>query len=135
MLPGNTVEINYFNDNYIDAPEMREIMLTVHHLVENKKVCILHLIGEFTMISMDAKLLQIDYAVKLNEALIAEAIVVNSIQTRLLEKFYWSKLKAHHRIKLFSNILAAKNWLKEITTHLQFGNKDDALGFRQVLST
>jgi hypothetical protein len=113
MLPGNVLEINYFNDNYIDTPEMREIMSGVGHAARDRKIYVLHLIGEFTMISMDAKLLQINHAVKLRENIMAEAIVVSSIQTRLLEKFYCSKLSMFYSVKLFSNILSAKTWLKE----------------------
>lgn len=106
------IEIHFYNDVTIDIIEMNEALALIEELSGRKSFKLLWVLNEYTYTTMEAMLERINHNQIIQKKIIAEAIVAQSIHTRLLEKFYFSRCKKYFPIMIFNNIATGKLWLK-----------------------
>ena len=114
MSPNGILEINYLNDVFIEVNEMLENIEVLKKLSNNLPFKMLVVLSEFTFTSLDAKIILIDHTRKIKHLIIAEAIVVKSLQTRFLENYYFLQNRKFFPIRIFNETSTAKIWLNEI---------------------
>lgn len=117
------LEINYLNDVSIEVVEMLENIEAINKLCNNSPFKMLVVLNEFTFTSIDAKIILIEYTRKINHLLIAEAIVVRSLQARFLENYYSLQNKDFYLIRIFNDRNKAKKWLTEIENKNKWRNR------------
>lgn len=115
LIDCETLEITYFDDVFLECDDVMENMWVIDQLTQGRKMKYLVNVGEFTQFSFGAKNLQIEEHKKRSNKIEAEAIIVRSLSTRMIENFYANKNKSLYNIRIFDNRVNAKKWLNEIT--------------------
>jgi hypothetical protein len=123
MSMNGILELNYFNDVFIEESEMVDNIEAINMLCNNSPFKMLVVLNEFTFTSIDAKIILIEYTRKIKHLLIAEAIVVKSMQARLIENYYTLQNKDFYLIRIFNEKNKAKKWLSEIEDKKEWNSR------------
>ena len=113
-LDDQLIKAQFFKNVVIDLDEIHQVLETIESLCEGKSFKLIWILSEYSSFSMEALLLRINHNKSMRNKIIAEAIIVNSIQNRLLERYYMNKNESYYPIRLFKSNLSGEIWLKNI---------------------
>ncbi len=113
---GDIIYVQTFENAEIEIPEIDEMNIYLRSLVEDGPCYLIVFPGVGSISSHEAR----KHAAKLkNKNIIAEAIIIDNLATRLLANFYMKINRPEQRIKLFSNEKAALEWINSIKKEMK----------------
>lgn len=115
QLDGQTVLIIYFDNVTVEAADAKKDCELYREFTNGLPQKRLIIAGNFTKLSEGAKKCLKDKKLLMEQNIVAEAIVVNSIAQQLMANFYYTLTKQNYPMKVFSNIESAKKWLAGFT--------------------
>lgn len=113
MLDENTVEVVYRENQVVTNQDVDEIYSAYDQFTEGKRLKKLMIIGKKVDISSETRFKIINNNNQRKDLIIAEAVVVHSTPQKLKVNFYIMFLKKIYPIQYFTDIEAAKEWLKQ----------------------
>jgi len=104
----NIIFVHTLEDSNIEIPEIDEIHDALDKLVGDKPCYLVVIAATGSNSSNEAR----EYGARLKgKRIIAEAIVINNIATRLLANFYMKMNRPTQKIKLFKDESSAHEWI------------------------
>lgn len=111
LKEGNLIYINIFENAIIEIPEIDEMHKNFTALVHDEDCFLIVTPGKGSTSSEEAR----KYAAKLKgKSVKAEALIINNLAIRLLANFYIKVNRPKQKVKIFSNISSALEWIELI---------------------
>lgn len=120
MHPDGVVHCKLFDDKFIDLDDRKSIVAALEDLYSGEKMSVVIETGERMDISKDAK--YFDLESRIDRLVDREALVINSLPTRIAARFYYKLRKAPFPVKTFDNVEEAMEWVRESRQGYQQAN-------------
>lgn len=100
-----------YDDQYCELDDRREIIKAFEDLFTGKKMPVILEMGERVDVSEEAR--QLDFDEHINKMLSIRALVITSLPSRIVARFYYKFRDVPYPVKTFSNVGDAVNWIHE----------------------
>lgn len=120
MRPDGIVHCKLFDDKFIDLDDRKSIVAALEELHSGEKMSVVIETGERVDISKDAR--YYDLESRIDRLVERQAVVINSLPTRIATRFYYKLRKAPFPVKTFGDVEEATEWLRESRQGYQQAN-------------
>jgi len=114
LLSDDVILIQYLEDYAVEIDDVKELDVKLSNYLKGKKIyTITDFSNQFNSFSKEAQQFLAKEG-KVIALLLASAVVINNLPTRLLARFFMRFHKPNYPVKIFANISNAKDWIAEL---------------------